>query len=106
MSPAPQLLPSLHSGGTPKEHTKKRKHEAPSPDPAESLSSKVAKKARVNGSDVSGTQDTFSNNRVKQTPVAPPAVPTHVSPPKAGNGTKIPSKITPILPPVVPGMKH
>lgn len=104
MTRAPQLLPSVQSVGTPKDQTKKRK-EAPSPDHVEPSISKYVKKARVNGSQP-GTQD-FSKKLVKQTPVAPPAVPTHVSPPpKVGNGTKIPPKVTPVIPPVVPGMRN
>jgi len=128
MSQAPPL-----PTGTPKAGGKKRKHGVveygtPSKESTEPSSTKKSKKVRINETpSVASTQ-----KPTKQTPIAPPAIPAlnggssrlntkaasspvvprkkaasnqdlpSTQPPKA-NGTNAPKKVTPILPPAVPG---
>lgn len=125
MTQAPPL-PS----GTPKAGGKKRKHvveeATPGKESAEASSTKKAKKVRI-----TETPSAASTQKkpTKQTPIAPPAIPAlnggssrlNTKPasspavsrkkatdvpsaqPAKANGTTVPKKVTPILPPAVPG---
>lgn len=126
MTQAPPL-PS----GTPKAGGKKRKHvvEDATPGQAEPSSTKKSKKVRITETPSAASTQ---KKPTKQTPIAPPAIPalnggssrlnTKAAPspvvsrkkatanqdlastqPAKANGTTAPKKVTPILPPAVPG---
>ncbi|KAK0611537.1 DNA-directed RNA polymerase I subunit RPA34.5-domain-containing protein [Immersiella caudata] len=130
MDEAPLALPSSE---TPKTANKKRKHGAvgngtPSQDAPGSASAKKSKKARV---DASEPTPEASSSKKKQTPIAPPYVPTmngKTGPPASSpvlstrksqvSSDKLPStqpatfskaipkKVTPVAPPKFPGSKN
>ncbi|KAK3319894.1 DNA-directed RNA polymerase I subunit RPA34.5-domain-containing protein [Cercophora scortea] len=103
MTQAPALLPgsSAKSADTPDGKSKKRKQGA-----AEE-STKKSKKPRVDAATPAKVNDSSSKKAIKQTPIAPPTIPTLNGTPstqsKSING--IVKKVTPVLPPSVPGMK-
>jgi hypothetical protein len=133
MAEAPPLQSGSAAGAksdTPKKAAKKRKHgdvEKATPNKEEAVSTPVKKpkKARVDSSNIKAA-DSSAAKPVKQTPIAPPTLPSSAktaasleasqsSPAKkskkskskdsASVKTKMPPKVTPVLPPTVPNMK-